>query len=111
MGEIPYQKQAELLMETVNDMEGMKKIFAKLVGVYKTQDIEALHEMIAEQSGGEEFAQFMIYKRNKNWIPKIGELAKDKTTFFAVGSGHLGGELGVVNLLKEAGYTVTPIAN
>lgn len=111
MAEISFEKQAELLMETVNDMDGMKKVFGELIATYKTQDITALHTMISEQSGGADFAKHLLDKRNKKWISKIGELAKDKSTFFAVGSGHLGGKLGVVNLLKEAGYTLTPIAN
>lgn len=111
MAEICYQKQAELLIETVSDLDGMKSIFADLVTTYKSQDIEGLHQMIVSQSGGEEFTQFLIDKKNKNWIPGIGELAKEKSTFFGVSSGHLGGENGVVNLLKEAGYKVTPMAN
>jgi len=32
-------------------------------------------------------------------------------TFFGVGAGHLAGEEGVVNLLKKAGYTLTPLNN
>lgn len=53
----------------------------------------------------------MIYKCNKNWIFKIGELVKDKIIFFVVGSGYFGGELGVVNLLKEVGYIIILIVN
>ena len=111
MGRVPYAKQAELLLESVDDMDGMKKMFAELVATYRSQDIEALHKMITDQAGGEEIAEFMIDERNKNWIPKIGELAKEKSTFFAVGSGHLGGEHGVIKLLQGAGYTLRPIAN
>ncbi|HCH42932.1 MAG TPA: TraB/GumN family protein, partial [Algoriphagus sp.] len=36
---------------------------------------------------------------------KMGE----KSTFFAVGAGHLAGQKGVLNLLKEAGYTLSPV--
>lgn len=34
---------------------------------------------------------------------------KEKSTFFAVGAGHLGGMKGVINLLKKAGYKVTAV--
>ncbi|MFT5800980.1 MAG: hypothetical protein ACI956_000785, partial [Nonlabens sp.] len=30
-------------------------------------------------------------------------------TFFAVGAGHLGGDIGVIALLRKAGYSVEPI--
>jgi len=111
MGEVPYQKQADLLVETISDMDGMKGMFSDMVSLYKKQDITALHVMITEQTGGEEIAEFLLDKRNKNWVTKIGELAKEKSSFIAVGSGHLGGKNGVVQLLKDAGYQLTPIAN
>ena len=56
-----------------------------------------------------EYEDVLLVKRNKNWIPKIGEMATAKSTFFAVGAGHLPGKNGVINLLKAAGYTLTPI--
>ena len=31
------------------------------------------------------------------------------TAFIAVGAGHLGGQEGVIELLKKEGYTVTPV--
>ena len=51
----------------------------------------------------------MLVNRNKNWISKIGEYAKDQPTFFGVGAGHLAGKEGVINLLREAGYKVTAV--
>lgn len=32
-----------------------------------------------------------------------------ESTFFAVGAAHLGGEIGIIHLLRKAGYTVKPI--
>jgi hypothetical protein len=32
-----------------------------------------------------------------------------KQLFIAVGAGHLAGEMGVINLLKQAGYQVEPV--
>jgi uncharacterized protein YbaP (TraB family) len=34
---------------------------------------------------------------------------KQGTQVFAVGAGHLPGKDGVINLLRAAGYTVTPV--
>jgi uncharacterized protein YbaP (TraB family) len=33
----------------------------------------------------------------------------ERPSFIAVGAGHLGGEQGVVTLLRARGYKVTPI--
>ncbi len=107
---IPYQKQADDLVEAIQDIDKSKAEFAKLVAAYKTQDIDALAKMIAEEENGyAEFTDVLLNNRNENWIDKIENFAKQKSTFFAVGAGHLGGEKGVVNLLRKAGYNVTAV--
>ena len=53
----------------------------------------------------------MLSGRNKDWIPKMEKMMADKPSFFGVGAMHLGGKNGVINLLKEAGYTVEAVAN
>lgn len=37
------------------------------------------------------------------------ELMKKQSVFFAVGSAHLAGEFGIINLLRKAGYDVKPV--
>lgn len=111
MGKISYKDQAKLLMEGIKEFDEAKEIFSKLVGHYKKQDVSALYEMMTEQYGGIDITASLLDERNKKWIPKIGTMAKEKSTFFAVGSGHLGGPLGVIQLLRNAGYRVTAISN
>jgi hypothetical protein len=107
---IPYQKQADDLVEAIEDMDDSKAEFDKLVATYKTEDIDAIAKMIAEDDNGyAEYTDILLNNRNENWIAKMADFAKEKSTFFAVGAGHLGGEKGVVNLLRKAGYTVTAV--
>jgi uncharacterized protein YbaP (TraB family) len=56
-----------------------------------------------------EFYSNFIVKRNQKWIPVIAELIQKKSAFIAVGAAHLPGEEGVLHLLKESGYTITPV--
>ena len=107
---IPIEKQVEMFL--MDDEGGnIKDEYYKSVNLYKQQDIKALHELTnANQS--EEFVELMdnfLFKRNDNWIPKIIKLMNKKPTFIAVGAAHLGGERGILNLLKKEGYTVKPI--
>ena len=37
------------------------------------------------------------------------EHMNQQTTFFAVGAGHLLGKNGVINLLRQKGYTLIPV--
>jgi uncharacterized protein YbaP (TraB family) len=88
---------------------------AKLVSFYKNQDIQGLYnEMIVsmEKDGGKiggVTKEDFLDNRNKRWIPKLADFMKNKTLFIAVGAGHLAGEFGVIQLLRNQGYTVMPI--
>ena len=55
-----------------------------------------------KQNGADgDFEQELLIKRNLNWIPVITKAINQKSSFFAVGAGHLGGETGLLNLLKK----------
>jgi len=108
---IPYKAQADMLVETIqaSGEEGSDQL-DEMVKMYKAQDLKAMEKMIAEGDEGlGEFAELLLNNRNRNWIPIMEEQMKEKSTFFAVGAGHLGGEVGVVALLREAGYKVTAV--
>ena len=53
------------------------------------------------------YFEIMVDRRNFEMLEKIkGYLADDKVYFIVVGAGHLVGENGLINLLKNAGYDV-----
>ncbi|MDB9783059.1 TraB/GumN family protein [Winogradskyella sp.] len=110
--DIPYKAQANDLVRSAKDnMSYDKETFAKMLNVYKNEDITAMIEMMNDDnfSSVSEHQDELLDNRNKNWVPKIGEYAKEQPTFFGVGAGHLAGNNGVINLLREAGYTVTAV--
>lgn len=109
MGTIPLPQQAQYLSEMLNDFDQQKALFGKMVDLYKAQKIEELLAYIIEESGGIDFSTVLLNQRNQNWVPKIGEIAAEKPTFFAVGAGHLAGKDGVLALLRKAGYRVTAV--
>jgi len=107
---IPYPVQAEMLVESIKGGEEGSDQFAEMVKLYKAQDLAGMQEMFnAEEGGLGDYEDVMLNNRNRNWIPVMGKMMIEKKTFFAVGAGHLGGELGVVNLLRKEGYTVEAI--
>lgn len=57
------------------------------------------------------YADLLLNNRNKDWVEKMPAIMKEKSTLFAVGAGHLGGDQGVITLLKKAGYTVEEVEN
>lgn len=108
---IPYKEQAKMLVEALNGEGDMgNTTFDDMVKLYKAQDLDGLYKLITEDSEDmKQYEDVLLIKRNKNWIPKISKMSAAKPTFFAVGAGHLPGEYGVINLLKAAGYTLTPL--
>lgn len=108
---IPYQDQADMLLEAIQYADSSDTnpldIYTE---VYRAQNIKRMHDMtLEEESGMMKFADILLYDRNRNWIGKIDQLTTESPTFFAVGAGHLGGQQGVLALLKEAGFTVEPV--
>jgi uncharacterized protein YbaP (TraB family) len=104
---IPYRVQAKMLVSSLSQEEGKSDgEFAKMVELYKSQDIQAMQTMMDNSEGVDGYQTLLLVNRNKKWIPIMGKMMTEKPTFFAVGAGHLGGVNGVIALLRKAGYTV-----
>jgi uncharacterized protein len=109
---IPLTDQAQMLVESLKaDAEGSDQ-FKEMIDMYLRQDIEEMQEMFnSEDDGMAEYEDVLLLNRNRNWIPVMRGMMKEKPTFFAVGAGHLGGENGVIKLLMKEGYTLNPLHN
>lgn len=107
---VSYEEQIDDIIDMLKEEGDIDGYFDKLINAYKTKDIEHLHNILNEYFEDDiELKEKILFKRNEDWIGKVGNLSKNKTTFYAVGAGHLGSKRGVINLLKESGYEVTPI--
>ena len=109
---IPYQIQMDELVKSVkNKFVDDKKEMEKMYTIYASKDLDAMLEMMVDSKNdiSSKYQDVLLNNRNANWIPKIAKIAKEKPTFFGVGAGHLGGERGVIKLLRKSGFTVTPV--
>ena len=105
-----YEQQIDQVIEMLQKVGGMGTYFDEIVSAYTSQDIDVLYKVLNEFFEDDKaFKKKMLDDRNENWIPKIGENSKENSVFYAVGAGHLGGEKGVISLLKASGYRVTPV--
>ncbi|MFN0176340.1 MAG: TraB/GumN family protein [Saprospiraceae bacterium] len=106
---IPYEAQAKMLVDGLRSMDTTSTDESQLdemLRLYREQDIAAMQSMIGEDSSMGPYEDFLLKKRNQNWIPVMGKMMFEKPTLFAVGAGHLGGQYGVVTLLRKEGYRV-----
>ncbi|MCO6461037.1 MAG: TraB/GumN family protein [Saprospiraceae bacterium] len=106
---VPLKEQAKMLVEAVKNPDSMQ--YDILVALYLNQDIEGLNQIIESSSeiADTKFMDNFIKNRNERWIGVMEKMMAAQPTFFAVGAGHLGGQNGVIQLLRKAGYTVTAV--
>jgi len=107
---IPYKDQAKMLLNLIDSLPSARKEFKRLVALYKAQNINELYGMtLKSEFGMEGNEEVMLFARNQKWIPRIRRIASAKPTFFAVGAAHLGGEKGVIALLRKEGFVVRAV--
>ena len=108
---IPLDRQAKTLMCLIDNEEFNVQMLREVSNAYKAQDIDAIQKALdmklnnsCDSSPEEEAA--MLDNRNADWIVKMKKIMAEKPTFFAVGAGHLPGEKGLLQKLREEGYTI-----
>lgn len=85
---------------------------AELVALYKAENVDGAYALATDlKFTSEKTKKSILDSRNTNWVKNMPELMKKESIFFAVGAAHLGGEEGVINLLRKSGYSVKPILN
>jgi uncharacterized protein len=97
------------LQTMINNFDKSIEEFKKLVAIYKQQDVEGLFKLTTASPELMDAQNDLLVKRNNNWIPVMQKNMEAKACFFAVGAAHLGGDIGVINLLRKQGYTVKPV--
>lgn len=79
-----------------------------LMKAWRRGDADALErEVRAGYRDFPSFADRLLTRRNHNWLSKIeGHLRSGRTCFVVVGAGHMGGEHGLLALLRGRGYQI-----
>ena len=113
-----------LLKESLYSLDESEIMMAEMVRYWKAGDKEKMNKLLFEDMLNEYPAfsaiyDSLIYQRNQQMASKIddmlsarlqhpsqGKLQKKQSYFVVVGSGHLIGEKGIVNVLKKKGYEV-----
>lgn len=106
----PVEEQIKALMHSVENFEMQKSEYKKLEAAYTRGDIDKVFEYSLHPfENNETFIEEFYFKRNQEWLPKLERMFADRQAFVAVGVTHLEGDQGLLALLKEKGYTLTPI--
>lgn len=105
-------EQAKGLVEACRQDEFFQVQSAALADAYMAQDLDKLLAVMTDATIGgdsEEQMDALIYSRNRNWLEKLVTIMPERACLVCVGAGHLPGEQGLLQLLRDAGYTVEPM--
>jgi uncharacterized protein YbaP (TraB family) len=95
----------------LNDLNSLEKNIDILITAWKNGDVRRMESLIGQGGKDDRTAASMyeklIYERNRNMAQKIEDFLKtNETCFVIVGAGHLMGDKGIVEILKNKGYPV-----
>ncbi len=109
--QIPYRTQAQELVHMIDSFAQYKGYFNDMLATYLKQDLNAIEASFSKEPGFDQQRPFLLDNRNKNWINTLSGVLPTTPVFIAVGAGHLSGKMGLIELLRQAGYTVKAIDN
>lgn len=107
----PMTEQAKSLLEACRQDEFFQVQSSALAEAYMHQDLDKLMQVMTDATMGgdsEEAMEALIYSRNRNWAEKLEKMMPERACLVCVGAGHLPGAKGLLQLLRDKGYTVEP---
>lgn len=107
LSKIPIEYQIKSLLEIGRHPKQFRRQIFNLIKLYIKGDINDLHKKSKKSLGKQR--KLLLYDRNLVMEERIRALINEKSSFIAIGAGHLGGKKGVLRLIKKQGITIKPI--
>lgn len=80
-----------------------------LENAYRDKNLDMI-DSISMGTNSPKYNEYMLFKRNDNMVHSMDSIfQKGETLFIGIGAAHLPGTNGVIEKLREKGYTVSPI--
>ncbi len=106
--------EEEFMKASLRDINKMESIFSDMVKAWRTGDQDSLEKLVIDETKRDYPKAYtnLLVNRNKAWLPQIEKLIQSPgTEFVLVGVGHMLGEEGLLNLLKQRGYKITQLSS
>lgn len=101
-------EQIAMLRATLDTLDDAASDIGAMVEAWLDGEPELLGAIFDTQMGGYDggMVEQLIDQRNHNWVEQIeAMLARNETALLVVGAAHLAGDVSVVKLLEERGFT------
>jgi uncharacterized protein YbaP (TraB family) len=96
------------VLEYFRNLDDQKDELRKLIRCYCRADLDSLWILMQDEESGSMLNDELIRTRNIRMTERVIPLIRQKSTFIAVGSGHLPGMEGIIALLRKEGFAVEP---
>lgn len=105
------KEQVQQLQDSLDDVGAMEQEINKMHALWRAGDADALYAMSGAEMKREypDLYERLNVGRNRAWLPRLRALLDDEASddaLVVVGALHLLGDDGVVQMLRDAGYTV-----
>jgi uncharacterized protein YbaP (TraB family) len=101
-------EQESLLRQTLQEMDTLESSVDRIVDAWLKGDSSALEQTLL--AGMREYPSLyskLILERNQRWVPQIEKMIDSgENALIVVGAAHLVGKDGLIQSLKQHGYTV-----
>jgi uncharacterized protein YbaP (TraB family) len=101
-----------MISYTIDELDTLPKLLDDMLLAWRQGNRSKLDEILIKEmrTNSPKMYQDLIVKRNRNWMPKILAMLKDKPTeFVLVGAGHFAGKDSVFAMLEAQGYKVEKV--
>lgn len=105
-------REAELIDLTIAELPNTGKDLRTLIAAWRRGDVAQIERdvLIPTQQQDPRSYQRLFVGRNQQWLPQLMALfGNQQREMVLVGTGHLAGKQGLIQLLQEQGLRVTPL--
>ncbi|MFM5191133.1 TraB/GumN family protein [Aeromonas media] len=103
--------QTLMLESTLDELPDLEKGFAEVMKAWQDGDQATLINLLKEEMAPPKLQawleQTLLAERNRNWVKRWPGLPNE--SFIVVGALHLYGEQGLLALLEQQGWRITPL--
>lgn len=93
----------DILYQEQGNIQGIEQMRS----MYLDADISGLYTLIRNQDNEAERRKMDM--RNTQMAARMASIMESTSLFTAVGAGHLAGDMGLISLLRQQGFTVEPV--
>jgi uncharacterized protein YbaP (TraB family) len=115
METMSIELQVAMLRDAVAQHHQLDQIIEQLINAYLRRDLKALETIsyVVMQNGDDRVAAIfnteVVDRRNYRMLERMQPRLREGNAFIAVGALHLPGDNGLLNLLRNKGYRVSPV--